>query len=373
MIFAYKGVPSDRAPPGGISTSSIFRGPSFAWLGYNSLIGSIEPVLTQYSISYTLISGTYFTITLLNMEPIETQMASLKPQVQAQDAQISQLNAELDLPWVPLETFDLFPRLPPELRYRIWNYSLLAPHVITIGVKRGLPFDTSLVDHSHFEIRAGHKVLVANSVAFIKLHQISALESPALLSVCRESRQLALSDFDICLSTAPSASAVGTRPASEEEGEGGEGQYSYRCIVPRFEITSPGFRFRPAYDTVLLKGDPWGVFEFFSNEDSPELKVDNIQSLAIPFHTFDDIAFESMRIEAQLLTGLKELIVIAREDDEAGRIRQLRSGISRAEVDIPQEIPWGEEEFLAVKVMTEAILFEYVEGSASRGTIREEK
>lgn len=58
------------------------------------------------------------------MEPIETQVAALKAQVQAQAAQISRLNAELDklrarLPWLPLKTFNLFPKLLPELRNRI--------------------------------------------------------------------------------------------------------------------------------------------------------------------------------------------------------------------------------------------------------------
>jgi hypothetical protein len=81
----------------------------------------------------------------------------------------------------------------------------------------------------------------------------------------------------------------------------------------------------------------------------------------------------SFWIEAQLFNGLKEMIVIAREDDEAGRTGLPRSGISRAEVDIPKEILWGKEKVLAVKVMTEAMLVEYVEGPASRGTIREEK
>jgi hypothetical protein len=315
------------------------------------------------------------------MEPIETQVAALKAQVQAQAAQISRLNAEFDklrarLPWVPLETFDLFPKLPPELRYRIWQYSLPAPRVVTIGVKRDqpLPFYTNLVDRGfHFESRAGHKVLVGTPDAFVKLHQMSALESPVLLSVCKESRQLALSDFDICLSTAPSESAVVTPPVSEEEGH-----YSLQFIIPRCEITSPGFRFRPAYDTVLLKGDHFGIWEILNSAESTELKADNIQSLAIPFETFEEIAFERIGNEAQLFTGLKELIVIAREDDEAGRIGRLTSGISRAEVDIPGEILWGKEEypdirFLAVKVMTEAMLVEYVEGSASRKTIHQEK
>ncbi|KAH6717462.1 Intradiol ring-cleavage dioxygenase [Leptodontidium sp. MPI-SDFR-AT-0119] len=49
---------------------------------------------------------------------------ALKAQVQARAAQISRLNAGLDelrarLPWLPLKTFNLFPKLLPELRNRI--------------------------------------------------------------------------------------------------------------------------------------------------------------------------------------------------------------------------------------------------------------
>jgi hypothetical protein len=60
---------------------------------------------------------------------------------------------------------------------------------------------------------------------------------------------------------------------------------------------------------------------------------------------------------------LKELIVIAIEDDNEARIGLLRLGISEAQVDIPEEIRWVKEEysgiqFPAVKVMTEAMLVE---------------
>jgi hypothetical protein len=68
------------------------------------------------------------------------------------------------------------------------------------------------------------------------------------------------------------------------------------------------------------------------------------------------------------------LIVVAEEDDEALRIQVERAGISMARRGIEDQIRRYKEEspevrFPAVKVMTEAMLIEYVEGSASRRTI----
>jgi len=151
------------------------------------------------------------------MEPIETQVADLKCQVQAQATQISRLNAELDklrarLPWLPLETFDLFPKLPPKLRNRIWKYSLPGPRLITIGLKDDGPLDIVDVDHGNgFKSHASRKNLGRSTAAFTKLREMPTLKSPVLLYVCKESRQLGLSVFDFCLSTSVDASAIVTR------------------------------------------------------------------------------------------------------------------------------------------------------------------
>ncbi|KAH9206197.1 hypothetical protein DL95DRAFT_488261 [Leptodontidium sp. 2 PMI_412] len=245
------------------------------------------------------------------MEPIETQVAALKAQVQAQAVQISRLNAELDklrarLPWLTLERFDLFPKLLPELRNRIWKYSLPAPRLITIGLKDDVPLNTVDVDRGNgFKRRASHKNLGGSMAAFTKLHEMPALKSPVLLYVCKESRQLALSVFDFCLSTSLDASAVVTRtvwvliqgPLSRENQQRCRilpwlrDQERQQYIVPHNEITSPGFRFRPAYDTIFLKVDDSEIWSILTSAEPTELKADKIQSLAISLTVFKQMPF----------------------------------------------------------------------------------
>ncbi len=80
------------------------------------------------------------------METVEAQIAALKTQLQAHASQISQLHYTVDklrgrLQLMPLERFELFPKLAPELRNLIWEYSLPAPRLITVGLEdiNGLP------------------------------------------------------------------------------------------------------------------------------------------------------------------------------------------------------------------------------------------
>ncbi|KAI1376540.1 hypothetical protein F4677DRAFT_81217 [Hypoxylon crocopeplum] len=75
----------------------------------------------------------------------------------------------------PLTEFTLFPSLPPELRIKIWNESLL-PRVVV----------------AHWQ-----SITAANG--FNKLELVSSCSNPAVLSVCSEARMVARHHFSVRL------------------------------------------------------------------------------------------------------------------------------------------------------------------------------
>lgn len=79
------------------------------------------------------------------------------------------------MPWLPLETFDLFSKLPPELRNRIWKYSLPAPRLITIILENAKPLDTVNVDRGNgFKDRTKRVDLDGSTTSFTKQHEMSS-------------------------------------------------------------------------------------------------------------------------------------------------------------------------------------------------------
>jgi hypothetical protein len=85
-------------------------------------------------------------------------------------------------------------------------------------------------------------------------------------------------------------------------------QERQQYIVPYDEATSPGFRFRLAYDTIFHKADDSGIWSTLTSAEPTQLKTDNIQSLAIYLGTFEQRPFQLLGYEAPFSSGLKELI-----------------------------------------------------------------
>lgn len=90
-----------------------------------------------------------------------------------------------------LETFHLFPKLPPELRTRIWEYALPPGRLVRI-------FYTEIYYPSgtYSDEDLGQTTFTSNTPA------------PALLHACAESRIVALRVYKLCLGTAQSPAAI---------------------------------------------------------------------------------------------------------------------------------------------------------------------
>lgn len=263
------------------------------------------------------------------MDVIETQLEVLKVQVQAQlekqAAEIARLNAVIQNLQSKMP-FDLFPKLPSELRIRICSFALCRPRLITVGVniQSYAPLDIDRGDQfkslSFYPNREGNITF-----AFNKFHEIpESQEHPGLLQVCKESRKLALREqgVEFCLSTSLDPDAI-VRTDLRLQGQGQELRGTRR--VPIDTATSFGIRFRPALDIIYLKDfipiheSMSTVYNLLRKAEPSELQANNIQHLAIGMDNFKRFAKILLYPTTNRLSfsGLKQLIVVSGNGDNA--------------------------------------------------------
>lgn len=94
-----------------------------------------------------------------------------------------------------------------------------------------------------------------------------------------------------------------------------------------------------------------------------QLLTHNIQHLAIDLANFERVPRLLLGCHPPFFSSLKELIVLAEEDDQAAQMKDEGSGISAAQHMIPRLVHYHQKEtpnirFPVVKVMTEAMLLE---------------
>jgi len=327
---------------------------------------------------------------LSNMEAVEAVLIDPKCQLEVQSAQpaaqarqITQLNKNVDrlrseVLWKPLTSFDLFSKLPTEIRYEIWRLAMSAPRILTlvrdpayhryesVWIDRGnrLAAQADLIRGSkhmrYTRIDDGTWREEEYSRAFTRFQEYPAADHHALLYVCRESRQVALSAYERCMTTS-AAKNLALRLLNVRDSESEVG-----ITIP--EIFSAGHRFVPALDTVYLKNRiaNWDICLYLSICDPRELDTGKIQSLAVPY-----IAYYELDMTV-LFKGLKKVIVVASKDDvEDGEEREEREAglgicIEAVRAKLADKIKEHECEQLIVMVMTENMLFEYVGGNYNR-------
>ena len=178
-----------------------------------------------------------------------------------------------------------------------------------------------------------------------------------LLYACRESRMLALIEYDFCMSTSVPPNAVMKTIASS---------YQLRTWTVDHEyVTRPGCPFQPARDTVYIKEiiAP-GETSVLTYWQPTEIKTNNIRSLALNLWPFGQKEFLST-ILSSLFPCLEELIIVSSEDDskevqQDGQLNVLDCrGVVQAHVqNVMQENPktW----IPLLRVMTEQMLAKYV-------------
>ncbi|KAL5344251.1 hypothetical protein ACLOAV_010755 [Pseudogymnoascus australis] len=136
------------------------------------------------------------------------------------------------------------------------------------------------------------------------------------------------------------------------------------------ELTQKRAYFRPGQDTVYLNSEPNEIVRFLSIARADELETRNIRSLAIPLPCFDTLVHRLLGYEAPFLGGLVELILITNENSEyldfnTGLL--VAGGMSFAPQSIEERMRSRQQKdpqmrFPVVKVMTDSMLKEYVEG-----------
>jgi hypothetical protein len=311
------------------------------------------------------------------MDTVESQLAFFKAQFEVQATQISRLNADLSkiragIPWPPLEKFDLFPQLPVELRHQIWRYALRSARLLTIVQAPGRPIKWQVGvddDDDYVKIR----LVETNSVP----------HSKAFFTVCKESRDIALSTHANCLSYAITPTMQRTYVRwRNRNGYTGVAEDSPKPTFGKCQdsvcdgeaicheaITFAGFRFQPTYDTIYLKtaGYP-GMWSIISNEFA-EAELGNIRSVAVDWFTMEQLDDEQFFFGGNCSTyfhGLEELIIVAMEDRDAVEEGLEDYGITAAQENVKERrrqvvIEWGRDTQIPIwRVMTETMLAEYV-------------
>ena len=136
-------------------------------------------------------------------------------------------------PNILIRTFHHFPHLPLEIRLQIWTHALPAPR--TIPVKQHLYYLPSSknvpVEHTYFTTDEA---------------------PPSMLTVCRESREVALTWFDGCVPATEGSKWDVGKEGKERDGKGVDGSGTdakvmeskaiirYRKETERLEVTNLG-------------------------------------------------------------------------------------------------------------------------------------
>jgi hypothetical protein len=309
------------------------------------------------------------------MDPVESQLAFFKAQFEVQATQISRLNADLSkiragIPWPPLEKFDLFPQLPVELRHQIWRYALRSARLLTIvGAPRPINQQFGVGDdNAYLNVRLAETNSVPHSKAFF--------------TVCKESRDIALSTHANCLSCAITPTMQRTYVCwRHRNGYTGVTEDSPKPTFGKCQdsdcdgeaichkaITFAGFRFQPTYDTIYLKATDSGwMWATIMSAEFAELEAGNIRSVAVDWCTmeqlYDEFFFGN---QSTYFHGLEELIIVAMEDRDA-----VEEGLEAFGITALQEIvkerrrqvvnEFGRDVQIPIwRVMTETMLAEYV-------------
>ena len=255
------------------------------------------------------------------MGSIQAQIAELGRQVAAQARQISRLNKEVRelRARLPPEIFERFAQLPPQLRRLIWRYALPGPRLITVVRENPSPSSGLLYIDRCDGLGSRH------TPGFSRLKEQPRGPPPAHFHACRESRRVALESYEFCFGTRISSASLLTEECHSSPlfpRHAGQPSLPYKPPVvrpvPHAERTWAGVLFQPACDTIYLANAGYSIFQMLIHGRADELKTTNIQSLAVDFGCYEQVPFRLLGLDAPFFGGLRELIVVAKEDADAG-------------------------------------------------------
>jgi hypothetical protein len=300
------------------------------------------------------------------MGSIQAQIAELGRQVAAQATQISRLNKEVRKlrARLPSEMFERFAQLPRELRRLIWRYAFPGPRLITVVRANPSPGSGLLYIDRCDGLGPRH------TPGFSKLEEQPREPPPSLFLVCRESRRVALESYEFCFNTRISSTSLLTEECHSSPlfpRHTGQPSPPYKPPVvrpvPHAEKTWAGVRFEPACDTIYLANAGYSIFQMLTHARADELETTNIQSLAVDFGCYEQVTFRLLGLDAPFFGGLRELIVVVKEDPEAERIRVLDARVSRCREAVAGQVASLRAKhpgvgFPVVTVMTQAMLLQ---------------
>ena len=295
------------------------------------------------------------------MEAVASELADLKKQLAVQATQISQLNTELGrlqarLPWQPIETFDLFPKLPIELRREIWRFALPGPRLLTLKVPDDSKKDDDIYGRVHIDRKGDGEWDMTCAFGTFEPER-PLVDPPALLYVCKESRNVTLMEYEFCMSTFVPPDAVIEASSHTDSPR--------HWIVNHDFLTYRGFRFQPARDTVYIKEYVWTVPSNLAFCRPTEIKTDNIRFLALTVSSFLYGEGSLSTWLSLLFNSLEELILIAWDDDSEEvqgygdlSVTEGRKAVQAYVQKEMQERP--NTRIPILRVMTEKLLAKYV-------------
>jgi hypothetical protein len=246
--------------------------------------------------------------------------------------------------------------LPIEIYNEIWRFALPGPRLLTLKV----PDDSQKDDDKYglVDIDRHGDSKWDMTCAFATFEpEMALVEPPALLYVCKESRDVTLMEYEFCMSTFVPPDAVVEASSHRDSRD--------RWTVNHEYLTYRGFRFQPSRDTVYIREYVWEASCALAFCRPTEIKTDNIRSLALTLSAFL-YKEESLSTWLSLLfSTLEELILVAWEDgstevEEYGELN-VSEGRKAVQAYVKKEMQERPNTRIPIlRVTTEKMLAKYV-------------
>lgn len=262
----------------------------------------------------------------LQVRERDEEIMRLKVRLQNKEKEMRRLRCGI---LEPLQSFHLFPQLPPEIRCQIWQLMIPPPQIIPIG----LPFMPSDCDKKRIlyidrndgigkvSSKGLQRLCIYDCFASKKPRRFYRLRLPAIVHTCQESRQLAIGAYNLCFGIRlASSSTIYVRSFLDNKAA-----TSIHTIIPHKLVNRDGIHFRPECDIICLTTESGksGIWDVLHVARTDELGTENIQQLIIDIKGFEQLIDRWERPNS-FFPHLTNLFVTANEADPSGKFLSLR-------------------------------------------------
>lgn len=216
------------------------------------------------------------------MSPPEQKMGSTLELRQRIDPSISHPRGVGEVQDRPARTFLQFTSLPRELRDLIWEYALLIPRVVEVHASFMVFCTVSFFDDHQEWNDVGHTY-------FGKFYS----NLPPLLHACHESRELAITVYELCMSNLSDCQL----------------NFQGLPIIIDHPGDQSGIWLQPDRDTLHLPYPPVNTHRIWHEADIGDIKMNNVKNIAVDVENtasdepFDGAMEHSNHIFAKRVNG----------------------------------------------------------------------